>query len=309
LTAPAPRSLVLVVNQDSGRARRLLRRAREALAREGLGVQETLDVRHLDRLRKVIEERPESRPMIVAAGGDGTVGAVVGYLADSDAILGILPLGTSNDVARTLRIPPRIEDAVHLLATGKVVTIDIGQFVAQGSKPQYFVHAAAIGLTTEFARLATQRGLRKRLGRFTYAVAGMIAVRNRQPLECELQLEGRRITCCLVHLSVINAPVFGGRFALSIPGSNIDDRRLDVLAIENMPLYRIVLEAVFLLLRKRPNVGGMQLYHVRRLHIHSDRPQQVTLDGELAGRLPGDFNLIGEGLRVIAPPSFNDVDA
>lgn len=279
-----------------------------ALQREGFHVQQVLDVRDSAGLAAAVNRSDSGGTLVVAAGGDGTVGAVVDHVAGTGAILGIIPLGTSNDVARSLGISTRVVDAVHTLATGKVATIDVGQFAADGSRPKYFIHAAAIGLTVAFARLATQPSLRKRLGRFTYAVAGILAVRHRGPFTCELELDGKRSSLCLVHLSIINAPIFGGRFAFSIPGAHLDDRRLDVLAVENMPLYRIVLEAIYLLLRKRPNVGGIRLEHARRLRIHSEQPQQVTLDGELAGELPGDFVLVGEGLRVVTPVDFQDID-
>ena len=118
--------------------------------------------------------------LIVAAGGDGTVGAVANFLAYTGAIMGIIPLGTSNDVARSLRLPIRVEDAVHALATGKVATVDLGTFFAENEPPRYFAHAAAMGIDVKFAKLATQVTLRRRLGRFTYAVAAVLALRDRE---------------------------------------------------------------------------------------------------------------------------------
>lgn len=303
-----PRTLVLVVSADAARKRRSYQAARRAIDREGLHIRETIHVHDTGRLQALIACPESERPLFVAAGGDGTVGAVVDCLAGTEAVLGILPLGTSNDVARSLGISTRVADAVHLLTAGKVSTIDVGQFVADGSRPRHFIHAATIGLNVAFARLATQPSLRKRLGRFTYAVAGILALRQLRPFDCELELDGRRVSLCLLHLSIINAPVFGGRFAFSIPGASVDDRKLDILAIDNMSLLRIVLETVFLLLRRRPNLPGVLLQHVGRMRIHTEHPQPVTLDGEVAGKLPGDFVLVGEGLRVVTPIDFLDVD-
>ncbi len=75
-----------------------------------------------------------------------------------------------------------------------------------------------------------------------------------------------------------------------------------------MPLGRLALAALPVLLRRRPRVGGVQLYHVRRLGVHVDQPVEVTLDGEIAGRLPGDFLLAAEALRVVTGPRFIDID-
>ena len=110
----------------------------------------------LERLRTwIAQPAPErERLLIVAAGGDGTIGAVANYVASTDAVLGIIPAGTSNDVARSLGIPMRIEDAARLLTAGKVSTVDLGSYSGLGEAPRYFVHAAAMGIDVQFAELA-----------------------------------------------------------------------------------------------------------------------------------------------------------
>jgi len=144
---------------------------RAALARAGFNVRETIPIGELDRLRPWLALPAAERPLVVAAGGDGTVGAVADAVAHTGAILGILPLGTSNDVARSLDIPRDLARAVRLLAVGSASTVDLGQFVAADGTPRHFIHAAALGLNVAFARVAMRASLRKRLGRLTYMVA------------------------------------------------------------------------------------------------------------------------------------------
>ncbi len=112
----------------------------------------------------------------------------------------------------------------------------------------------------------------------------------------------------LLHLSIINAPVFGGPLGLRLAGSSVDDRRLDVLAIEDAPLPRLLATMIPVLFMARPRVGGVRLYHVRRLHVHVEQPLDVGLDGEVAGRLPSDFALAPESLRVVTGRGFEDMD-
>lgn len=106
---------------------------------------------------------------------------------------------------------------------------------------------------------------------------------------------------CLVHLSVINAPIFGGLFSLRIPGSRLNDRQLDVLAIEQMSLPRLAF-TLFMVLFGRSHPGkGVRVFQFRRMEAHVDRPLPVTVDGELACSLSGDFELAAQAPRVITP--------
>jgi diacylglycerol kinase family enzyme len=105
----------------------------------------------------------------------------------------------------------------------------------------------------------------------------------------------------LLHLSVINAPVFGGILSLRLSGSAIDDRRLDVLAIEASSPLRLLPAVAALLLWRTPRVGGIHLYHVPNLTVRVDEPLPLSLDGELAGSLPGSFTPAVGALRIITP--------
>src|SRR5579864_8434215 len=96
------RSIVLITNATSGRAGHVLGEIEACLAQEGIQVLETIPIKEVDRLRRWTEGGQDDRPLIVAAGGDGTIGSVAEYLVGTDFVLGILPAGTSNDVARSL---------------------------------------------------------------------------------------------------------------------------------------------------------------------------------------------------------------
>jgi len=299
-TTILPRLVVLVGNPNAGHTKDGLAHAQRTLEEAGLTVCATVHMDTLEDLRAWVARPDGERPLILAAGGDGTVGAVAGYVANTGAILGILPLGTSNDIARSLRIPMRLEAAARLLTTGKVSTSDIGQFVDGGDgSTRYFMHAAAMGIDVAFAKMATQTSLRKRLGRLTYAVAALLALRDFQSFECEVRVEGRRIPLRLIHLSVINAPIFGGRWNFRLAGSELDDHRLDVLALDDVPPWHFALAIWPLLFHKNPHVGGVRLYHARRMRVHSEKPLDITLDGEVVGRIPGDFELLAGAVRVV----------
>jgi diacylglycerol kinase family enzyme len=167
------------------------------------------------------------------------------------------------------------------------------------------VHAATIGLNVNFAKLATRASVRARLGRLTYAAAALAALRDRPTFECDLRFGDRVEHYTLAQLSVINAPIVGGALGMRV-GADLDDRLLDVLAFEELPLPRLALAALFLLLRVRREVGGVHSLHLTSLSVHPGRPLDVTLDGEVTGTVPGDFEVAGEALRVVTPLEFRD---
>lgn len=191
------------------------------------------------------------------------------YLAGTKHVLGVLPLGTSNDFARSLGIPVDPCRAVVLLARGKVAAID--------------------------------------LGRFAYLLAAAYAMRRRPAFGCELRYAGTTEELALTQLSVTNAPVFGGPLQLSVPVSSPDDRLLDMLAIEPVTPGRMLASGTAMLLGARRPVPGIRVWHAPRLYVNTDEELEVTLDGEICGALPGDFEVAGNALR-ITPLDFDDID-
>ena len=297
--------LILVASPHAGNEHKLAQ-AKRLMAARGLEVVAEIAVDELHRLPDLLRRNGSRSPIVVAAGGDGTVGAVANAVITTPAVLGILPLGTSNDFARSISIPIHLDKAVRLLARGQVSRHDAGKLTRDGQPPRYFVHAAATGLNVQFARFATRADLRARFGRLTYAVAMAIAMKERPVFRCEVEAEGRTELLSLVHLSVINAPVFGGFLDLKLPGANLDDRALDVIMVEHLPIRRLLRSALYPIFRVRRRIRGFRTLQVSRLRVRTREPMDVTLDGEIAGTIPGTFEIVPGGLRVVAPVSFKD---
>jgi YegS/Rv2252/BmrU family lipid kinase len=263
-----------------------------------------LDVADVSRVPQALRE--SGAQLVLAAGGDGTVGAVADQIASSGNILGILPLGTSNDFARSLGIPMDIRRATRLIREGKVSDVDLGRIEIAGREPMHFVHAATAGVNVNFAKLATRASLRKRFGRLTYIVAATSSIREHTSFRCRLHYRGGSLHLKLSHLSVINAPVFGGFLGLRFSGSSPDDRLLDVLAVEDLPMHRVILAGLYQLLKLHRPLSGVHAIQTDELAVETDEPLDVTLDGEIRGRLPSRFTVAGEALRVITPHNFKD---
>jgi undecaprenyl-diphosphatase len=300
-----PSTAWIVHSPDSGTAEQY-DAARAALVRSGIEIVRELDVSDKAQLREVVAMAPADRPLVIAAGGDGTVGAAADELAGTGAVLGLLPLGTSNDVARSLGIAADPVEAARAMSSGVVRPIDAGQVVVSGEATRNFVHAATVGFNVHFASLATKSSLRRRFGRFTYVVAGVRAMRRHQPFSCELSYDGGTERLQLAQLSIINAPVFGGALDLRIPGARMDDRSLVVIAVEEGPVLKTLLGALVTIVGRRRESFGVRALRTNELKVHVERPLDVALDGEIVARLPADFEVAAEALRVVTPRVEND---
>ena len=205
-----PQQVILIHSPHSGRSSKLPD-AIKHLEQAGLEVVNSISIADLDDLPAQGTVWKESgMDVAIAAGGDGLVGGVITHIAESGLPLGILPLGTSNDIARALHIPQDIGEAAHVIALGREQEVDIGlaqaaeqttlpatpsqsstvptQVVPQ--KQAFFAHALTVGVNVQFARIATNVATRKRFGRMTYPYAALKTAASRDALDIQLEFEG-----------------------------------------------------------------------------------------------------------------------
>jgi diacylglycerol kinase (ATP) len=307
--------VVFVHNPDSGSAVDA-DRAAECLRAVGIEVGERLAVKELAALPpQGARWREAGYAGVIVAGGDGTLGALATHLAGSGLPLGILPRGTSNDVARFFGLPFTLVEACAAIARGAPVPVDLGRvFGADGEG--CFLHALSLGLNVEFARLATDIAQRRRWGNLNYAASALGALSRFEAVPITLTLfeaaghEGPlEISCQAAMLQVVNIPLFGGRREVLLPGSDPTDRLLDFVLIEAPAASHFGEIAEYLLgvLGRDPASLGKVLPGVRRFQaraaaLETGRPVELALDGEIACRTPARIDLVPEPLLIYLPP-------
>lgn len=137
------RSVAVVINAASRRGAAAATSAVDFLKQAGVPVSAVHPVTSGAEVTGVLDRvAAEEHDLVVVGGGDGTVSYAAGLLAGTDTVLGVLPLGTANDLARTLEIPNGLAEACAVIANGKVVDIDLGR--ANG---QPFLNVASVGLS------------------------------------------------------------------------------------------------------------------------------------------------------------------
>lgn len=291
-------SVAVVINAGARRAA-LPDLAVEKLQKAGLPISSVHHVRQGSELPGTLKRVVAGgHDMVVVGGGDGTVSFAAGQLAGTGTVLGILPLGTANDLARTLEIPGGLDAACTALADGKVVDIDLGR--ANGWP---FLNVASVGLSVGVTESLSPR-LKRYLGPMAYGVAAVRAYSRHKPFRARLEFpDGDHGTLELpdvLQVAVGNGRHYGGGNAVS-PTAGIDDHILDVYAIPGAPLREQV--RIARLLKDGSFVERDGVYHLTTRHVRlmTQPPLPVNLDGEIATATPTDFTIERNAVHVVVP--------
>jgi YegS/Rv2252/BmrU family lipid kinase len=260
-------------------------------------------------------EARAGRKFIIACGGDGTINEVVNGLlrAESGAELGLLPSGTGGDFRRTLDIPRRTADAARALREGEPRSMDAGRvtFLNEGGaeESRYFVNVASFGMGGDVIRRVKSReglpaGAARLLGgRLSFAAAALqAAVTFEKPLVRVSLDGGAEAQLNVANFCVANARYFGGGMKIA-PNALVDDGRFDVVAVGDVSALTVLANSYRLYLGT--HLGMQEVRHAlaRRVRAESADGSVVKLevDGELAGRLPAEFEILPGALRVRCP--------
>jgi len=210
MTSRAPfKRAALVVNTRARQGRQQADHARRLLTAAGVSIAKTYALRSSSRLSAAVGAALDAGcDLIILGGGDGTVSAVVDLLARRHAVLGLLPLGTANDFARTLGIPDDLEGACATIARGKIVDVDLGR-----ADDIYYVNVASIGLGARVITRISPR-LKRIAGTVAYPVAAVRALVGFHPFAATLTFpQGDHPPATfprLVQIGVGNGRFYGG---------------------------------------------------------------------------------------------------
>jgi diacylglycerol kinase (ATP) len=288
----------LIVNTRSRSGERTFFEALDRLEELGVQLGATYAIRDPVRLPEVLNEGSGYR-LLVLGGGDGSVSSVVDFLAHHDVILGLLPFGTANDFARTLEIPSDIVKACETIAGGKVVDVDLGL-----AGDNYYVNVASAGLSVGVTQTLSPR-LKRRIGALAYPTAAIRAFLDHEPFSAKLTfpdgdhepVEYER----LLQVAVGNGRFYGGGMVVA-PQSGIDDRSLDIYAIE-MGRHRDLIGVVrYLKSGDFIRQEGVHHHRTERVGLETEPELPVNIDGEVVTRTPQDFSMAHNALKVLVPP-------
>jgi YegS/Rv2252/BmrU family lipid kinase len=271
--------VLLFVNPQSRRGKRLAGEVRRALAARGI--------------RIAAPHSPGSVDAVVVGGGDGTLARHMARALRLDVPVGLIPLGTFNELARTLEIPLDVEAACRTIAEGHTRRIDVA--TVNGA---YYVNEASIGLSSRLTRLQRPAD-KQRFGFWAIAASTLAAFRYLRPFRTQIEYEGGSVSLRTFQLTVANSHRFGG--FITAQDAAIDDGRLDLYAIEGEGLLPIWSVSRAILARRWDSGAGLRVYRAPSFSVVTRRPHRITADGEPAGRSPAEFMVHPKALQVFVP--------
>ena len=235
---------------------------------------------------------------VAACGGDGTVHEVVNGLANSDAVLGVVPCGRGNDLARALGLSRGVEDVVNTLVHGVDRAIDLGKV-----GDRFFATVASLGFDTAVAQRMQSQGagfLTRALevgGTVSYGLTVLrTLVGYRSPF---VRLwgdfgvfEGR-----ILLAATANAPFYGSGVKIA-PDAVVDDGVLDVCIVADVSRWTVL--RMFLCAYSGAHVGhsAVRVVQTRTLQIESDDPLWIFADGEPMCEVPAMIEVVPGALKV-----------
>ena len=319
-----------------------------ALEGHGFAVHGEL-TRDLDHARELAGAAALAGETVVCLSGDGMVGAVADTLREiPDALLGVLPGGRGNDLARVLGIPADPVEACAVIAEGFSRALDLGEVTSlpagapleahpeghtlKGTGKQAggpaFVGIASVGFDSEANRIANEAPAW--LGGLVYAYGALRALLSWRPARFEIELTGsassgsgtqappeaptgnrpvERHKLMAYTVGACNSKTYGGGMRAA-PDAILDDGLLDVMVLESVGKFTFLTKILPKVFKgTHVHEPGVKAFRAREVFIDADRPFTVYADGDPIGELPVTVRAVPGAVRVLVPRQVAGTDA
>ena len=249
---------------------------------------------HPSQIPEIITQQASKVDLVIIGGGDGTLNLAVDSLVAHHLPLGILPMGTANDLARTLGIPLGIKEACQVIATGKVDYIDLGWV-----NGKYFFNVASLGLSVKITENLSAQA-KRRWGSLAYLITALKVIRYSIPFAAEITIDDVSVNVKTIQIAIGNGCYYGGGMAVA-KDAKINDQRLDLYSLELQNWWQIF-PLIWTFPQGRHNslpwVRSLQAYPEQTITINTAKPLSINTDGELTVNTPATFKVIPNALQV-----------
>ncbi|MFN2622975.1 MAG: diacylglycerol kinase family protein [Chthoniobacterales bacterium] len=242
----------------------------------------------------------KGRDLIIAAGGDGTLNEVINGIGENlgEARVGLIPLGTGNDFARSIGVPTDLKAAIDLIRAGTTRAVDLVRVTSD--ELRYFVNVSAGGFSGLVDEKLTPE-MKKTWGPLAYLRSAAAAWPELRAYRTTLAFDDDES----LMLELYNVVVANGRYVgggtLIAPEAEIDDGLLDVVLIPRRPAPELAVAMAQIALGTHLSSKTIVFRRAAKLTVNSKPGMWFNVDGELVGNEPARFEIVPRALRFIAP--------
>ncbi|MCU0567364.1 MAG: lipid kinase [Oculatellaceae cyanobacterium Prado106] len=286
-------SALLLINPNARRGAATQLQVTELLQRQGLVIFPE-SAANPKALPEIIRAYGDRINLVIVGGGDGTVNAAIAGLLDTQLPLGVLPLGTANNLARTLGIPQSLPEACEVIAQGKLQAIDLGWV-----NGQYFLNVAGLGLSTKINREVPKQ-FKRRWGVIAYAVTALKLILKQRRFRVEIHCNGEVTHTRSFQITVCNGRFYGSGLTVAADAA-IDDQRLDLCSLEVQHWWEAIALIPHLYRGEYATGKGIRILQGQDIKILTRKPRPIDTDGEITTQTPATFRVLPDAIRVCVP--------
>jgi YegS/Rv2252/BmrU family lipid kinase len=286
----------MLINQRARRGTGGLAEARKLLESNGFSLLEA-DAAGLGATAATIREHRRAVDCVIIGGGDGTLNGAAEALIETGLPLGVLPLGTANDFARTLGIPLDLPGAVGVIVAGLKHRVDVGRV-----NDRCFLNAASLGLSVWVAEHVRPE-VKRRWGALAYGFALVDALRATRPFGVLAVCDGERRRLRTIQVTVGNGVHYGGGLTVAEDAA-IDDGWLNLLVVRPLRPWGLMRLAMALRTGRFRGEPMVRIQRARRIELHTRRRRRINTDGEVTTATPAVFEVMPGALTVFVPPGY-----
>lgn len=247
--------------------------------------------------------------VVIAAGGDGTIGEVVNGLVGTRTALGVLPMGTANVLARQLGIsthtlsnPLRLQETIAGWVAGTIRPVDVGQVVGQANE-RYFLCWAGVGLDAQVTtRMESGPRHTRRLRLLPYAIAIVMVARDFQGVKTRVSLDGNVVRGRTLLTLVSNIRQYGGVFNIARE-ARMDDGLLDVFVFKGLGFPYAVRHLAKIAIQRHMQDPQVVYRRARHIEVQTEGTVPVQVDGDPMATTPITVKVVPHALSLLVPPS------
>lgn len=248
--------------------------------------------------------------LVLAAGGDGTLGEVANGLAETETVMAPLPVGTANSFAKELGLPlpgiidkQRLLQAAKLLAKGRVYRMDLGYKYDGTGNGRYWLLWSGTGVDGYLVhQLEPRPRWSKKLGPLGYVLLGFAAMPQYPDIQATVSVDGKIFTGEFVLISISNCRMYGGEVILN-PTGVLNDGLLEVWMFRGRGIQRLLQVVFETMFAKHTEDDDVIMVRGRHIRIETDPVIGCHADGDPADFTPLVCEVKPGALRMLVPPT------